>query len=206
MDWITALPQGGESIFNSYLALADRYSKNTMFLQFHKDDTTMDTAIMICNRVISHTGLFQNIIIDRDPKFTSELWASLNDLLGANLSFSIAYHSQTDGLAEGMIQTLEEVIRQFCAYGLEFKYSHILDHYWCTLIPALELSDKTSIHSSTGKTPAILEKGLNPRLPDDTLKKDSVDIHPTESTLKVILDKARDHENRCMQYSFKYEK
>ncbi|MBW0494395.1 hypothetical protein O181_034110 [Austropuccinia psidii MF-1] len=42
----------------------------------------------------------------------------------------------------------------------------------------------------------MLEEGWNPRLPYDTLKKDLVDIHPTESSFKLILDKARHHANR----------
>ncbi|MBW0576762.1 hypothetical protein O181_116477 [Austropuccinia psidii MF-1] len=161
---------------------------------------------MIWNKVISHTGLFQNIISDRDPKFTSALWTNLHNLFGTKLSFSTAYHPQTDGLAERMIQTLEDMIRRFCAYGLEFKDSDGFTHDWCTLIPALELAYKTSIHSSTGKTPAMLEKGWNPRLPYDTLKKDLVDIHPTASSFKIMLDKERHHANRCMQDSFKYAK
>ncbi|MBW0558173.1 hypothetical protein O181_097888 [Austropuccinia psidii MF-1] len=70
MDWVTALPSGGERSYNARLVLVDRYSKTPMFLPCHKDDTAMDTAIMIWNRVISDTGLFQNIISDRDPKFT----------------------------------------------------------------------------------------------------------------------------------------
>ncbi|MBW0467695.1 hypothetical protein O181_007410 [Austropuccinia psidii MF-1] len=52
----------------------------------------------------------------------------------------------------------------------------------------------------------MLEKGCNPRLPYDTLKKDLVDIHPIASCFKIMLDKARQHANRCMQDSFKYEK
>ncbi|MBW0524595.1 hypothetical protein O181_064310 [Austropuccinia psidii MF-1] len=52
----------------------------------------------------------------------------------------------------------------------------------------------------------MLEKGCNLRLPYDTLKKDLVDIHPTASSFKVMLDKARHHANRCMQDSFKYAK
>ncbi|MBW0567005.1 hypothetical protein O181_106720 [Austropuccinia psidii MF-1] len=98
------------------------------------------------------------------------------------------------------------MIRRFCAYGLEFKDSNGFTHDWCTLIPALELAYKTSIHSSTGKTQEILEKGWNPRLPYDTLKKDLVVIHQPESSFKIMLDKARHHANRCMQDSFKYEK
>ncbi|MBW0552451.1 hypothetical protein O181_092166 [Austropuccinia psidii MF-1] len=107
----------------------------------------------------SHTGLFQNIISDRDPKFTSALWTNLHNSLGTKLSFSTVYHPQTNGLAERIIQTLEGLIRRFCAYGLEFKDDDGFTHDWCTLIPALELASKTSIHALTGKTPAILEKG-----------------------------------------------
>ncbi|MBW0533640.1 hypothetical protein O181_073355 [Austropuccinia psidii MF-1] len=95
------------------------------------------------------------------------------------------------------------MIRRFCAYGLEFKYSDGFTHDWCTLIQAPELAYKTSIHSSTGKTPEMLEKGWNPRLPYDTLKKDLVDIHPTASSFKLMLDKARHNANRCMQDSLK---
>ncbi|MBW0564134.1 hypothetical protein O181_103849 [Austropuccinia psidii MF-1] len=206
MDWVTASPPGGDRSYNACLVLVDRYSKPPMFLPCHKDDTAMDTAIMIWNKVISHTGLFQNIISDRDIKFTSALWTNLHNLFGTNLSFSTAYHLQADGLAERMIQTLEDMIRRFCAYGLEFKDSYGFTHDCCTLIPALEMNYKTSIHSSTGKTPAMLEKGWNPRPPYDTLKEDLVDIHPTARSFKIILDKERDHANRCMQYSFKYAK
>ncbi|MBW0498995.1 hypothetical protein O181_038710 [Austropuccinia psidii MF-1] len=52
----------------------------------------------------------------------------------------------------------------------------------------------------------MLEKSWNPRLPYDTLKKDLVDIHPTASSFKMMLDKSRHHENICMQDSFKYAK
>ncbi|MBW0559258.1 hypothetical protein O181_098973 [Austropuccinia psidii MF-1] len=98
------------------------------------------------------------------------------------------------------------MISRFCAYGLEFKDSDGFTHEWCTLITALEPAYKTSIHSSTGKTPEMLKKGWNPRLPYDTLKKDLVDIQPTESSFKLMLDKAKHHANRCMQDSFKYAK
>ncbi|MBW0485480.1 hypothetical protein O181_025195 [Austropuccinia psidii MF-1] len=156
MDWVTPLPPGGDKRYNSCLVIVDRYSKTPIFLPCHKDDTTMDTALLIWNGVISHTGLFKNIISDRDPKFKSAIWTNLHMLLGTKLSFSTGYHPQTDGLAGRMIQTLEEMIRIFCAYGLKFKDSDGFTHDWCTLIPALELAYKTSIHSQTVKTPAML--------------------------------------------------
>ncbi|MBW0509588.1 hypothetical protein O181_049303 [Austropuccinia psidii MF-1] len=103
-----------------------------------------------------------------------------------------------------MIQNLEEMIRIFCAYGLEFKDSDGFTYYWCTLTPDLELEYKKSIHSSTGKTPEMLEEGLNARLPYETLKKYLVDVNSTTKSFKIVLDKAGHHSNRCMQDSFKY--
>ncbi|MBW0462392.1 hypothetical protein O181_002107 [Austropuccinia psidii MF-1] len=92
IDWVTALPPGGNRSYNVCLVLVDRYRKTAMFLPCHKDDTAMETAIMIFNEAIRHTGLFQNIISDRDLKFTSELWKNLHNFLGTKLSFSTAYH------------------------------------------------------------------------------------------------------------------
>ncbi|MBW0479914.1 hypothetical protein O181_019629 [Austropuccinia psidii MF-1] len=105
-----------------------------------------------------------------------------------------------------MIQKFKDMIRRFCAYGLELKDSDSFTHDWCTLIPGLELAYKTSVHYSTGKTPEMFEKGWNPRLPYYTLKKGLVDIYPTASSFKLIIDKARKHENTFMQDSFKYAK
>ncbi|MBW0509177.1 hypothetical protein O181_048892 [Austropuccinia psidii MF-1] len=82
MGLVRALPPGGDRSFNSCLVLIDRYSKAAMFLPCHKDDTSMETAIMICNRVLCHTGLFQNIISDRDHKSTSAIWTNLHNLFG----------------------------------------------------------------------------------------------------------------------------
>ncbi|MBW0542113.1 hypothetical protein O181_081828 [Austropuccinia psidii MF-1] len=103
MDLVTALPPGGDRNYNSCLVLVDRYSKTPIFLPFHEYETAMDTSIMIWNKAIRHKALFQNIISDRDPKFTSALWTNLHSLLGTKLSFSTAYHPQTDSLAERMI-------------------------------------------------------------------------------------------------------
>ncbi|MBW0516738.1 hypothetical protein O181_056453 [Austropuccinia psidii MF-1] len=130
----------------------------------------MDTDLLLWSRVISHTGIFNHIISDRDPKFTSALWTSIHKLFGTNLPSSTAYHPQTDRLAERMIQTLQDIIRRFC------------------------------------QTPAILEKGWNPRLPADTLRKYLIDIHPTASSFKITLDKVKHHAKKSMNDAFDYEK
>ncbi|MBW0573412.1 hypothetical protein O181_113127 [Austropuccinia psidii MF-1] len=206
MDWVTGLPPGGERIYNACLVIVDRFSKTPIFLPCHKDDTAMDTDLLILNRVVSWNDIFTNIISDRDLKFTPALWTNLQQLFGTKLSFSTAYRPQTDGLAERMIQNLEDIVRRFCAYGLEFKDCDGFTHDWCTLLAALELAYKTSIHASTNQTPAILEKGWNPKLPQDSLRKYLIEIHPTAASFKGMLDKARKHAVRCMEDSFAYAK
>ncbi|MBW0559525.1 hypothetical protein O181_099240 [Austropuccinia psidii MF-1] len=88
MYWVTALPPSGDKGYNDCLVIVDRYSKTPIFLTFHNDDTTMDTALLLWTRVISHTGLFKIIISERDPKFTPALWTIFTDCLG------LSYHSQ----------------------------------------------------------------------------------------------------------------
>ncbi|MBW0486531.1 hypothetical protein O181_026246 [Austropuccinia psidii MF-1] len=90
-----------------------------------------------------------------------------------------------------MIQTLEDMSERFCAYGLEFKDFDCFTHDLCTLIQELRSTYKTSIHASTGKPPAMLEKGWNPKVPVNTSKEDLVDISPTEPSFKLLIDKFR---------------
>ncbi|MBW0589384.1 hypothetical protein O181_129099 [Austropuccinia psidii MF-1] len=92
-----------------------------------------------------------------------------------------------------MIQTLEDMVRRLCAYGLEFKDCDGFTHDWFTLLSALELAYKESIHASTNQTPTILEEGWNPKLPQDYLRKDLIKIHPTAASFNGMLDKARKH-------------
>ncbi|MBW0518055.1 hypothetical protein O181_057770 [Austropuccinia psidii MF-1] len=82
MDWVTGLPPGGGRSYNAFLVIFDRSTKTPISLPCHKDDTAMDTALLIWNRVVAWTGIFTNIISDRDPKFTSALWKNLHQLFG----------------------------------------------------------------------------------------------------------------------------
>ncbi|MBW0527776.1 hypothetical protein O181_067491 [Austropuccinia psidii MF-1] len=52
----------------------------------------------------------------------------------------------------------------------------------------------------------MLEKGWNPRNPEDTLRKDLIDIHPTASSFKMMLDKVKNHEKQSINDAFDYEK
>ncbi|MBW0558563.1 hypothetical protein O181_098278 [Austropuccinia psidii MF-1] len=122
---------------------------------------------LACALVLSH----RLTISDRDPNFTSEFWKNLYDTLGTKLAFSTAYHPQTDGLAERKIHTMENHLRRFCAYGMEYEDHEGYTHDSVTLLTAVQLSYYTSQHSTTGKTAALVEKGWNILFPVAQLKK-----------------------------------
>ncbi|MBW0485329.1 hypothetical protein O181_025044 [Austropuccinia psidii MF-1] len=121
MDWVTGLVPRGKGNFNACLITVDRFSKSMRCLPFHKEDTAMDTALLFWNNIISTCGVPKIILSDRDPKFISEFWKTLYDMLGTRLAFSTAYHPQTDGLAERMIQKMEHILKVFWAYGMEYN-------------------------------------------------------------------------------------
>ncbi|KAL2985367.1 hypothetical protein AAZX31_12G147800 [Glycine max] len=46
--------------------------------------------------VVRLHGFPSSIVSDRDPRFTSRFWTSLDEALGTKLKLSSAYHPQTD--------------------------------------------------------------------------------------------------------------
>ncbi|MBW0504378.1 hypothetical protein O181_044093 [Austropuccinia psidii MF-1] len=47
MDWVNGLPPGGDRSYNACLVIVDRFSKTPIFLPCQRDDTAMDTALLI---------------------------------------------------------------------------------------------------------------------------------------------------------------
>ena len=206
MDFVTALPPGGKDSFNAVLVVVDRFSKRARFLPCYKDNTAMDVALLFWSSIINDVGCPKVIISDRDPKFTSEFWQNLFDLLGTKLAFSTAYHPQTDGLAERMIQTLEDLIRRYCAFGLHFKDGEGYTHDWVSLLPALEYAYNSSVHATTGKTPFELERGWVPHMPRDLLLSKAVTLHPSAERFQHMMLSAEKHASQGIQEAVAYNK
>ncbi|MBW0470280.1 hypothetical protein O181_009995 [Austropuccinia psidii MF-1] len=127
-------------------------------------------------------------------------------MLGTKLSFSTAYHSQTDGIAERIIQTMENILRRLCAYGIEYKDHEGYTYDWVTLLPAVQLSYNTSQHFTTGKSPSLVEKGGNPLFPVDHLKKNLLNIHSTAKDFHDMWNKACDTAAKFIAGAKEYNK
>ncbi|MBW0491610.1 hypothetical protein O181_031325 [Austropuccinia psidii MF-1] len=97
MDWVTGLVPGGKESFNACLIIVDRFCKRMRCLPCHKEETAMDTALLFWNNIISTCGVPKIIISDRDPKFTSEIWTNLYEMLGTKPAF---FYSSPTGLEQ----------------------------------------------------------------------------------------------------------
>ncbi|GJZ53091.1 putative reverse transcriptase domain-containing protein [Tanacetum coccineum] len=102
-------------------------------------DTMEKLTRQYLKEVVSIHGEPVSIIFDRDIKFTSHFWKSLNEALGTQLDMSTAYHPQTDGQSERTIQTLEDMLR---ACVMDFGKG------WGIHLPLIKFSYNNSYHMS----------------------------------------------------------
>ncbi|GJR04184.1 reverse transcriptase domain-containing protein [Tanacetum coccineum] len=66
-------------------------------------------ARIYLKEVVTRHEIPVSIICDRDSRFASNFWRSLQYALGTNLDMSTAYHPQTNGQSKRTIQTLEDM-------------------------------------------------------------------------------------------------
>ncbi|KAK1441233.1 hypothetical protein QVD17_07076 [Tagetes erecta] len=113
-------------------------------------------AKLYIKEIVSRHGVPLSIISDRDSRFTTRFWSSLQKDLGTRLNLSTAYHPQTDGQSERTIQTLEDMLR---ACVIDFSGS------WDEFLPLVEFSYNNSYHTSIGMAPFEALYGRKCRTP-----------------------------------------
>ncbi|KAD2805464.1 hypothetical protein E3N88_38841 [Mikania micrantha] len=101
-------------------------------------------AKLYINEIVVRHSVPLSIISDRDSRFTSRFWQSLQKSLGTQLNSSTTDHPQTDGKSERTIQTLEDMLRT-CV--LDFGGN------WDSHLPLIEFSYNNSYHRSIGCAP-----------------------------------------------------
>ena len=95
----------------------DRLTKSAHFIPIKTDFSLTKLSKLYIREVVKLHGLPLSIILDRNPRFTSRFWISLQKALGTRLDLSTAHHPQTDGQSERTIQTLEDMLQ---CYILDF--------------------------------------------------------------------------------------
>ncbi|GJS26029.1 reverse transcriptase domain-containing protein [Tanacetum coccineum] len=138
MDFVTKLPRTSSG-HDTIWVIVDRLTKSAHFLPMREDYKMERLARLYLNEIVARHGVPISIISDRDSRFTSRFWQSMQEALGTRLDMSTAYHPQTDGQSERTIQTLEDMLR---ACVLDFGGS------WDVHLPLVEFSYNNSYHSS----------------------------------------------------------
>ncbi|GKE43683.1 putative reverse transcriptase domain-containing protein [Tanacetum coccineum] len=87
------LPQGHDTIW----VIIDRLTKSAIFTPMRETDSMEKLARLYIKEVVARHGIPVSIICDRDPRFASHFWRSLQKALGTSLDMSTAYHPETDG-------------------------------------------------------------------------------------------------------------
>ncbi|GJS76306.1 putative reverse transcriptase domain-containing protein [Tanacetum coccineum] len=93
MDFVTKLPKTSQG-YDTIWVIVDRLTKSAIFTPMRETDPLDKLARMYLKEVVTRHGIPVSIIYDRDPRFTSNFWRSLQNALGTNLDMSTAYHPQ----------------------------------------------------------------------------------------------------------------
>ena len=110
MDFVVGLPLTGRK-HDSVWVIVDRLSKSTHFLPVRTYYSLDKLTELYIKEIVRFHGIPISIISDRDPRFTSRFWGNFLEALSTRLNFSTAFHPQTDGQSERVIQILEDMLR-----------------------------------------------------------------------------------------------
>ena len=124
--------------------IVDRLTKSAHFVPVNVEDSLEKLAKLHVDEIVRLHGVPVSIVSDRDPRFTSRFWPSLQTALGTRLHFSTTFHPQTDGQSERTIQTLEDMLR---ACVMEFKGS------WDTHLALMEFAYNNSYQANIEMAP-----------------------------------------------------
>ena len=155
MDFVVGLPLTGRK-HDSVWVVVDRLTKSAHFLPVRTDYSLDKLAELYIKEIVQLHGIPISKISDRDPRFTSRFWGKLQEAMGTRLNFSTAFHPQTDGQSEKVIQILEDMLRS-CAIDYEGS--------WDRHIPLVEFVYNNSFQSSIGMAPYEALYGRKCRTP-----------------------------------------
>lgn len=96
MDFISGFPRTprhNEVIW----VIMDRQTKSTCFIPLRGRTTIKQLAQTYFQEIVRLHGIPASIVSDRDSRFVSQFWKSLQRAMGTKLNFSMAYHPKLMG-------------------------------------------------------------------------------------------------------------
>ena len=143
MDFVTHLPRTSQK-HDAVWVIMDRLTKLAHFLVVRMTFTLEEFCKLYIREIVRLHGVPVSIVSDRDPRFTAQLWKSLQRAMGTQLSMSTTFHPQTDCRSERTIQVLEDMLR---ACVLDLKGS------WDEHFPLVKFDYNNSYQASIQMAP-----------------------------------------------------
>lgn len=160
------------------LTIVDCFSKAVHFAPLSKLPSASETVSGLESRVFLLHGILQDIVSNRGPQFSSQVWKSFCQTLGTTASLSSGYHSQMNRQIGRANQDLDSTI--YC-----FTDCH--PTFWSILPQWIEYAHNSRISSATDMSPFMTLLGFQcPLFPahEETVSVPSVQLSPVLSCLK----------------------
>lgn len=160
MDFIAELPVSDGK--DAVLVIVDKLTKYALFVPTKTKVGEVETAQLFFENVWKYFGIPIQIISDRDARWSNAFWKELTRLVGSRRALTTAHHPQADGQTEIMNQTLEVGLR---------TYVNATKDDWASKLTPFQHAYNSSVHTSTGKSPAYLLCGFQPLEPENLLSR-----------------------------------
>lgn len=98
LDFVIGLPLSKENTV--IVTTVDWFSEAAHFLALPKFPTALEPANLLVDQVFWLHGTPSDIVFDRGPEFTSQVWRAFAKALGASVSLSSSYYPHSNGQAE----------------------------------------------------------------------------------------------------------
>ncbi|QSS72061.1 hypothetical protein I7I50_03115 [Histoplasma capsulatum G186AR] len=185
IDFAVSLPESGGS--TNVLVIVDRLSKGVILQPCDKMDAEVVADAFVRSPFYRMHGLPSSIVSDRGSQFVSALWTRVCQLLRIERKLSTAYHPETDGATERMIQTVKNILRKFCNYAQDD---------WSDLLPHAEIAINGRDSATTGVSPFFLLHGYDLEILDfpETPRETTYARSPVQAAENIVskLKKARE--------------
>ena len=143
MDFISRLSRTLKRC-DAIWVIVDQLTKSAHFLLVKTGYSIERLARLYIDEIVRLHGIPASIVSDRDTRFVSQFWKSLHRTMRTKLEFSTAFHPQTDGQSERMIQILEDMLRS-CVQ--DFRSA------WDEHLPPVEFAYNNSYQASIKMAP-----------------------------------------------------
>ena len=122
----------------------DRLTKSAHFLPLKTTYHAKQYVELYLTCIVCLHGVPKTIVSDHGSQFIAHFLKRFHEAMETNLTYSTAYHPQTDSHTERVNQILEDILRA-CALICEKK--------WVTCLPFAEFSYNNSYQASIKMSP-----------------------------------------------------